>query len=73
MEWHLRVCVTDEGTGAYTLKIVIRYARVPEGVEHTTMCRTAQEVVFVVVIWSDKGAQCCNYKCHKKQQDEISN
>ena len=40
MSGHLRVCVTDEGTGAYTLKTKIKYARVPEVVEHTTMCRT---------------------------------
>ena len=40
MSRHLRVCVTDEGIGAYTLKTKIKYARVPEGVEHTTMCRT---------------------------------
>ena len=40
MSRHLRVCVTDEGTGAYTLKAKIKYARVPEVVEHATMCRT---------------------------------
>ena len=51
---HLRVCGADEDTGAYTLK-KIKYARVPEVVEHATMCCTSQEVAFVVVIWCDKG------------------
>jgi hypothetical protein len=52
---HLRECGADEDTGAYHLKTKIKYARVPEVVEHATMCCTSQEVAFVVVIWSDKG------------------
>jgi hypothetical protein len=41
--------------GLHHLKTKIKYARVTEVVEHTTMCCTSQEVAFVVIIWSDKG------------------